>query len=152
MTLSRYRSLSGRAGTTFARLGITVQKNPNGTAAQPIDLGPVSSSQTINSRIVTFGSLEKNARYVINLYVGSPATPVVRLCFKTRGQFSNAEQKLVVVGGELQLDFSKTGGFGCFAIAKTQQDIQECMCYGTRGGSRFSTTTATRQALGCDSS
>ncbi len=31
-------------------------------------------------------------------------------------------------------DLTKFSRTGCFAVARTRQDIQDCMCNGTRGG------------------
>ncbi len=43
---------------------------------------------------------------------------------------------------------------GCFAVARTRQDVADCMCNGTRGGTRILAGQSTesqqrRQALGC---
>ncbi len=75
----------------------------------------------------------------------------IRRCFKTSGTFSNAEQN---VNADGTLNFPALGGsrHGCFAVTRTPQDFKECMCWGTRGGARFNTNTATRTALGCQDS
>ncbi len=59
---------------------------------------------------------------------------ISRLCFKTRGEFTNAEQNLQPDGSA---DLSKFGRTGCYAVASTRQDIADCMCNGTRGGTRI---------------
>ncbi len=70
-----------------------------------------------------------------------------RHCFKTRGEFTNAEQNLQPDGSA---DLTKFGRTGCFAVATTQQDIADCMCNGTRGGTLIlaGQTTGSQAARG----
>ncbi len=107
-----------------------VREGGMGTPKQVKNLG---SSTPLAAQSGNFSSLKKNTRYTFVLYNDAArpyANPIVRLCFKTRGEFTNAEQNLP--GGILDLTkFSRTG---CFAVARTRQDITDCMCNGTRDG------------------
>ena len=104
-----------------------------GTPQQVKDLG---SSQPLTSQTVNFTGLKKNTRYTVVVYGGTAeyTTPIRRYCFKTRGEFTNAEQNLNADGSA---DLTKFGRTGCFAVASTTQDIADCMCNGTRGGTRI---------------
>ena len=83
-------------------LRIAVQENQMGsTVSEEKTLGIVSSGSFLNAQTVTFSSLKKNTRYVVSLYrAGGPTYS--RSCFKTRGEFTNAEQNLVFDGFEWQ--------------------------------------------------
>ncbi len=89
----------------------------------------------MSAKNVNFSNLKNNTRYVAVVYTtqfGTTASsPYIRRCFKTRGEFTNAEQNLKSDGSADLTKFVRTG---CFAVATTQQDIADCMCNGTRGG------------------
>ena len=130
-----------------------VQEGGQGTPQQVTNLG---TSQPLAAQSLNFTGLKKNTRYTAIVYGGSanPYTnPVVRHCFKTRGEFSNAEQNLNA-DGTSTLDLSKYSRTGCFAVARTRQDISDCMCNGTRGGTKILAGLTTRsqqqrQHFGC---
>ncbi len=116
-----------------------------GTPQQITNLG---TSQPLAARDVTFSSLKKNTRYTVVIYNDAArpyANPQARRCFKTRGEFTNAEQNLNADGAA---DLTKFGRTGCFAVARTRQDIADCMCNGTRGGTRIlaGQTTGSQEA------
>ncbi len=130
-------------------LNVAVQKNPGGDLINVTDIGTADAANSSNDGDYTFSNLEKNTRYVAIIYE-DVATPIYRNCFKTRGEFTNAEQNLP--GGILDLTkFSRTG---CFAVARTRQDITDCMCNGTRDGTpilagQTPQSQARRLAWGC---
>ena len=108
--------------------------------------GTPSTQQSIN-----YSSLKKNTRYTVIVFGDLHIDPYIRRCFKTRGGFTNAEQNLNADGAAVLTKFSRTG---CFAVARTQQDIADCMCNGTRGGTRILAGQTTgsqeaRRAWGC---
>ncbi len=72
-----------------------------GTPQQVTDLG---SSQPLAVQTVNFTGLKKNTRYTVVVYGGTaPYTePIRRFCFKTRGEFSPAEQNLFMSQGTWQ--------------------------------------------------
>ncbi len=72
---------------------------------------------------------------------------MVRHCFKTRGEFTDAEQNLKSESMADHMNFSRTG---CFAVASTRQDIADCMCNGTRGDTLIlaGQTTGSQEARG----
>jgi len=154
ITINQIKSWAGGISLSTTSVAIAVQENGNGSSRmQETTFLGISSSKPVASQSITFSSLKKNTRYVVSLYrISAPASPLIRRCFKTRGEFSNAEQNLNDDG---TLNFTDPLGgsrHGCFAVTRTPQDFKECMCWGTRGGTRFSTTTATRTALGCQDS
>ncbi|MCY4226873.1 MAG: hypothetical protein OXF20_04105 [Gammaproteobacteria bacterium] len=113
----------------------------------------IRSSTPITSQNITFSSLEKNTRYVIDFYrVSAPNTPLIRRCFKTRGEYTNAEQNLSPDGSRPVGD----GRFGCFTVARTQQDIRDCLCGERRASTSDPWTNVLgnsyRASLGCSSS
>ncbi len=78
----------------------------------------------------------------------------MRRCFKTRGEFTNAEQGLNSDGTLPDLGRLWPSTTGCFRVARTRQDIVDCMCNGRRGGTLILAGQTTgsqqaRQALGC---
>ncbi len=140
-----------------AALRVAVMENGGGSALiGDQSLGDVPSGGSLSAQNVTFSNLKKNTRYVALVYTrqfGSDASaPYIRRCFKTRGEFSNAEQNLNAEGtATLLMKFSRTG---CFAVARTRQDIADCMCNGTRSGTRILAgmtlrSQQTRLALNC---
>jgi len=151
--INQIKSWAGGISLSTTSVAIAVQENRNGSSRmqETMFLG-ISSSKPVASQSITFSGLEKNTRYVVSLYrISAPASPLIRRCFKTRGEFSNAEQNLKA-DGTLKFPSTRGSRHGCFAVTRTAQDFRECMCWGTRGGTRFSTTTATRTALGCQDS
>ncbi len=123
-------------------LSLRVMKNESGgsAVADTQSLGTLRSGSAIADQTATFSNLKKSTRYVIELIAGDQA--VSRRCFKTRGEFTNAEQNLqpdgsAILGGELGGEGEYINRTGCFAVASTRQDIADCMCNGTRGGTRI---------------
>ncbi len=100
--------------------------------ADTVSLGTITDTQSSTAVNHTFTGLKKSTRYVYGL-IGNGEW-LARGCFKTRGEFTNAEQNLQSDGSA---DLTKFGRTGCFAVARTQQDIRDCMCNGTRGGTRI---------------
>ncbi len=128
-----------------------VQEGGKGTPQQVTNLG---TSQPLAAQSGTFSSLKKNTRYTFVVYNETTrplANPIARYCFKTRGEFTNAEQNLKPDGSA---DLTKFGRTGCFAVASTRQDMADCMCNGTRGGTlilagQTTGSQAARQHWGC---
>ncbi len=134
-------SFTGDPFTVYAG----VQEGGMGTPQQITNLG---TSQPLAARTLNFTGLKKSTRYTVVLYGGTEtpySKPVLRRCFKTRGEFSNAEQNLQPDG---TADLGKFGRTGCYAVASTRQDIADCMCNGTRGGTRIlaGQTTGSQEA------
>ncbi len=130
----------------YAALRVAVMENGGSTALiGDQELGGVSFGVSLTARNVTFSNLKKNTRYVAVVYTNqfqsNASSPYIRLCFKTRGEFTNAEQNLQSDGSA---DLTKFGRTGCFAVARTGQDIADCMCNGTRGGTKILAGVTTR--------
>ena len=116
-------------------LSVGVMKNESGgsAVADIQSLGTLTSDSPIaTAQSVTFSNLDKSTRYVVGIV--RDGSFISRRCFKTRGEFSNAEQNLQPDGSA---DLTKFGRTGCFAVARTRQDVADCMCNGTRGGTRI---------------
>ena len=115
-------------------LSVGVMKNESGgsAVADTQSLGTLRSDSPIATQSVTFSNLDKSTRYVVGLV--RDGLFISRRCFKTRGEFTNAEQNLQPDGSA---DLTKFGRTGCFAVARTRQDVADCMCNGTRGGTRI---------------
>ncbi len=130
-----------------------VQEGGTGTPQQVKDLG---TSQPLATQSVNFSGLKKNTRYTFIMYGGTApyTSPFRRLCFKTRGEFSNAEQNLFLKEGEWLPNLTQYNRTGCYAVASTRQDIRDCYCNGTRGGTpilagQTAASQAQRQYLNC---
>ncbi len=124
-----------------------------GTPQQVKNLG---SSQPLAAQTVNFTGLKKNTRYTVVVYGGTASytEPIRRFCFKTRGEFTNAEQNLVLKGGTWGPNLAQYNRTGCYAVASTRQDIRDCYCNGTRGGTHILAgqtvaSQAQRQYLNC---
>ncbi len=135
---------------SYAALRVAVMENGGSTALiGDQSLGDVTSGSPLTAQDVTFSNLKKNTRYVAVVYTNqfssNASSPYIRRCFKTRGEFTNAEQNLQPDGSA---DLTKFGRTGCFAVARTRQDIADCMCNGTRGGTRIlaGQTTGSQEA------
>ncbi len=137
-----------------------LENRPGSTASGGGQLiGNISSeSTTIPAGTVNnaFGGLKKNTRYVLVLYSGSasPLNPLIRRCFKTRGEFTNAEQNLFLDGSEWKPNLTQYNRTGCYAVASTRQDIRDCYCNGKRNGTHILAgqtvaSQAQRQYLNC---
>ncbi len=130
-----------------------------------VDLGRLEDvSSSIMGGNNMFSGLKKNTRYVAVLHLGDPQEiTLARACVKTRGEFSNEEAGFQSDGtlprgpanrlGE-RGHIVPVGGTGCFRVARTRQDIRDCMCNGTRGGTRILAGQTTgsqqrRQEGGC---
>ncbi len=142
ITLAKINQWDGAA--SFRTMGISVRENRSRSPLMQETRYQVRSSTPIAAQIVNFNSLKKNTRYVISLYMfGQADSPLVRICFKTRGEFSNEEAGFQSDGtlprgpanrlGE-RGHIVPVGGTGCFRVARTRQDIRDCMCNGTRNG------------------
>ncbi len=132
---------------------VGVQEGGMGTPQQVKNLG---SSQPLAAQSGTFSSLKKNTRYTVVVYGGTaPYTePIRRFCFKTRGEFSPAEQNLFMSQGTWQPNLAQYNRTGCYAVARTRQDIRDCYCNGTRNGTHILAgqtvaSQAQRQYLNC---
>ncbi len=122
-------------------------------------LGDVPVGGSLPAKNVTFSNLKKNTRYVAVVYTNqfgtNSSTPYTRLCFKTRGEFTNAEQNLVLSrDGAWVPNLKQYNRTGCYAVASTRQDIRDCYCNGTRGGTHILAgqtvaSQAQRQYLNC---
>ncbi len=142
--------------TTFGNLFTVyagVQEGGTGTPQQVKDLG---SSQPLSVQTVNFTSLKKNTRYTVVVYGGTApyADPIRRFCFKTRGEFTTAEQNLVLSEGTWVPNLAQYNRTGCYAVARTRQDIRDCYCNGTRNGTHILAgqtvaSQAQRQYLNC---
>ncbi len=130
VSLSDIKTYSGNPGLTSTTAYVGVQEGGRGLPDQRTQI-PVPST---NQQSLTFSGLKKNTRYTVVLYSISYQNPWSRACFKTRGEFTTAEQNLQPDGSA---DLTKFGRTGCFAVATTKQDIADCMCNGTRGGTRL---------------
>ncbi len=127
-----------------ANAALRVAVMANGGSSALIDdqsLGNVPTAGSLSAQDVTFSNLKKNTRYVAVVYTrqfGTDASsPYIRLCFKTRGEFTNAEQNLVLSGGTWGPNLAQYNRTGCYAVASTRQDIRDCYCNGTRGGTHI---------------
>ena len=133
---------------------VGVQEGGRGAPQQVKDLG---SSQPLAAQSVNFTSLKKNTRYTVVLYNDATQqyeNPMARYCFKTRGEFTPAEQNLVLVGTEWRPNLARYNRTGCYAVASTRQDIRDCYCNGTRNGTHILAgqtvaSQAQRQYLNC---
>ncbi len=150
-------SLAKGAGYDL-HLEILENKGTGQRISKSVKLGRIAdSTSSIDESTESFNDLKKNTRYVAVIHNGLlestallESQVISRRCFKTSGTFTNAEQNLKPDG---TADISQGGpGFGCFAIARTWQDRQECLCWGTRGGNQFITNTISREGLGCGDS
>ncbi len=128
--------------TSNAALRVAVMEN--GGSSDLIgdqSLGNVPLGGSLSAQNVNFSNLKKNTRYVAVVYTtqfGSNASsPYTRLCFKTRGEFTNAEQNLFFDGFEWQPNLTRYDRTGCYAVASTRQDIRDCYCNGTRNGTHI---------------
>ncbi len=142
---------------------VDIQENRSGSRASgspQLLISIVSESTTIPAGTVNnaFGGLKKNTRYVLALYSGSASAlnPLIRRCFKTRGEFSTAEQNLVFDDKENKWkpNLARYNRTGCYAVASTKQDIRDCYCNGTRNGTHIlagqtAASQAQRQYLNC---
>ncbi len=147
VTLNDLKTWSGNPGLVSGTLYVGVQEGGRGFPNQRTSFTAPSTSQ----QSITFSNLKKNTRYTVVVYASSYENPGVRRCFKTRGEFTNAEQNLQPDGSA---DLTKFGRTGCFAVASTRQDIADCMCNGTRGGTlilagQTTGSQAARQHWGC---
>ena len=154
-------SLSRGAGYDV-NLEILENKGAGQRISKSVDLGRIAdATSSIAESTNSFNDLKKNTRYVAVVHNGllsslsvQEGQVIARRCFKTRGEFSNAEQNLNA-DGTSTLDLSKYSRTGCFAVARTRQDISDCMCNGTRGGTPVLAGLTTRsqqqrQYFGCD--
>ncbi len=124
-------------------VNVGIQEGGKGLPKQRTSVSVSGTPSTQQS--ITYSSLKKNTRYTVIVYGNLYTSPYIRRCFKTRGEFSPAEQNL---NSEGSADLTKFGRTGCFAVARTRQDIADCMCNGTRGGTRIlaGQTTGSQEA------
>ncbi len=122
-------------------LSIGVKKNERGAsnttspAADTVSLGTLRSDSSIAARSVTFSNLDKSTRYVVGII--REGSFISRHCFKTRGEFTPAEQNLVLSQGTWRPNLAQHNQTGCYAVASTRQDIRDCYCNGTRNGTHI---------------
>ncbi len=153
LTLLDIRGLTGDSSLTSATVYVAAQKSGVRTALQATNVGTATQSAATTLRNVTFNSLEKSTRYVVILYL-TLDSPFVRHCFKTRGEFTNAEQNLFLDGSEWKPNLTQYNRTGCYAVASTRQDIRDCYCNGKRNGTHILAgqtvaSQAQRQYLNC---
>ncbi len=127
-TISIAGARLGKART----LKSAIRKNPGGALIGETTLSTTQSIPTLDR---TFSDLEENTRYVFVIYENE--NDQVRLCFKTRGEFTPAEQNLFMSGGTWQPNLPQYNQTGCYAVASTRQDIRDCYCNGTRNGTHI---------------
>ncbi len=132
---------------------VGVQEGGKGLPRQTTGLGSVGSTPS-TQRPITYSNLKKNTRYTVIVYGNLYTMPYIRLCFKTRGEFSPAEQNLVLEGGVWKPNLAQYNRTGCYAVARTRQDIRDCYCNGTRNGTHILAgqtvaSQAQRQYLNC---
>ncbi len=133
VSLSDIKTYSGNPGLTSTTAYVGVQEGGRGLPDQRTQI-PVPST---NQQSLTFSSLKKNTRYTVVLYSISYHNPWSRACFKTRGEFTPAEQNLVLSEGTWQPNLAQHNQTGCYAVASTRQDIRDCYCNGTRNGTHI---------------
>ncbi len=150
ITRQNLRDWEGDPRTLGRTVYVGVQEGGKGLPMQRTNLGSIGSTPSTQQSI-TYSNLKKNTRYTVVVYSNLYTDPYIRHCFKTRGEFTNAEQNLSSDGSA---DLTKFGRTGCFAVARTTQDIRDCMCNGTRGGTLILAGQTTgsqraRQHWGC---
>ncbi len=133
ITQQNLRTWEGNPQLLTKTVYVGIQEGGKGLPGQTTNLGSIGSTPSTQQDI-NYSSLKKNTRYTVIVYGNLYTDPYIRRCFKTRGEFTNAEQNLNADGA---VDLTKFGRTGCFAVARTQQDIKDCMCNGTRGGTRI---------------
>ncbi len=150
VTLNDLKTWSGSPGLVTGTLDMGVQEGGRGYPNQIKSFTAPSSSQ----QSITFSNLKKNTRYTVVVYWTSHLNPGVRRCFKTRGEFTPAEQNLVLSQGTWRPNLAQYNQTGCYAVASTRQDIRDCYCNGTRNGTHILAgqtvaSQAQRQYLNC---
>ncbi len=138
-------------------LSVGVKKNERGASntilpADTMSLGTLRSDSPIAAQSFTFSNLDKSTRYVVGII--RDGSFISRRCFKTHGEFTNAEQNLVLSGSTWRPNLAQYNRTGCYAVASTRQDIRDCYCNGTRGGTHILAgqtvaSQAQRQYLNC---
>ncbi len=147
-------------------LSLRVMKNESGdsAAAETQSLGTITRDNPIIAQTATFSNPDESARYVVEFYRREPDGS--RRCFKTRGEYTNAEVNLKpnprsftkwqdgAFSSNADLPFLRPGPSGCFAVARTRQDHADCPCNGTLGGTRIlagqtQRSQEARRAWGC---
>ena len=132
---------------------VAIQEDGKGLPRQRTNLGSVGNTPS-TQRPITYTSLKKNTRYTVIVYGNLYNDPYIRRCFKTRGEFTNAEQNLYFDGTNWQPNLAQYNRTGCYAVASTRQDIRDCYCNGTRNGTHILAgqtvaSQAQRQYLNC---
>ena len=132
---------------------VAIQEGGKGLPGQREGLGSVGNTPS-TQRSITYNSLKKNTRYTVVVYGNLYTDPYIRRCFKTRGEFTPAEQNLVYDGTNWQPNLAQYNRTGCYAVASTTQDIRDCYCNGTRNGTHILAgqtvaSQAQRQYLNC---
>ncbi len=137
-------------------LSVGVMKNESGgsAVADTQSLGTLRSDSPIATQSVTFSNLDKSTRYVVGIV--RDGSFISRRCFKTRGEFSTAEQNLFFDDDDdkWKPNLARYNRTGCYAVASTRQDIRDCYCNGTRNGTHILAgqtvaSQAQRQYLNC---
>ena len=133
------RTWDGTSKDSYS-LSLTVRENGVGSSGKVLmteSLGTVDGSSRISSNSLSLSELKKNTRHVVVIQETGQTKELVRRCFKTRGEFTPAEQNLVLSEGTWQPNLAQHNQTGCYAVASTRQDIRDCYCNGTRNGTHI---------------
>ncbi len=159
INLADVRMLAGTTKQSYS-LSMSIRENGVGSSgsiltSQSLGIVTTEPSSRISANQRPFTGLKKNTRYVFIIYEQAAMdNPLIRRCFKTRGEFSNAEQNLYFDGFEWQPNLTRYNRTGCYAVASTRQDIRDCYCNGKRNGTHILAgqtvaSQAQRQYLNC---
>ncbi len=160
INLADVRMLAGTTKQSYS-LSMSIRENGVGSSgsiltSQSLGIVTTEPSSRISANQRPFTGLKKNTRYVFIIYEQAAMdNPLIRRCFKTRGEFTTAEQNLVLSeGGTWGPNLAQYNQTGCYAVASTRQDIRDCYCNGTRNGTHILAgqtvaSQAQRQYLNC---
>ena len=146
INLADVRMLAGTTKQSYS-LSMSIRENGVGSSgsiltSQSLGIVTTEPSSRISANQRPFTGLKKNTRYVFIIYEQAMDNPLIRRCFKTRGEFSNAELNLRFYdpdndGVSEWLPNPAYNQTGCYAVARTTQDIRDCYCNGTRNGTHI---------------
>ena len=135
ITRENLRTWEAEPGLLTKSVIVGIQEGGKGYPDQRTDLRVTATPSTQQS--INYSSLKKNTRYTVIVFGDLHTDPYIRRCFKTRGVFTAAEQNLFMDGGEWKPNLTQYNRTGCYAVARTRQDIRECYCNGTRNGTHI---------------
>ena len=155
ITRQNLRDWEGASSLLSRTVYVGIQEGGKGLPGQITNLGSVGNTPS-TQRSITYTSLKKNTRYTVIVYGNLYIDPYIRRCFKTRGEFTPAEQNLIfdTNASEWRPNLTQYNRTGCYAVASTRQDIRDCYCNGTRNGTHILAgqtvaSQAQRQYLNC---